>query len=114
MRWLAPRWNHSERITNGANDEPKRDFSLLSHTPLSNKRTDGTKTYHADKQSRLLRCTSDTGITDDTDGKTSGETGETDGETGTELDEAGVEGHGGGDWVGEIHNPRCGIIQDGG
>lgn len=72
---------------------------LARHSSLQQKSLMG-QTYHADKQSRLLRCTPDTGITDDTDGKTGGETGETDRETGTELDEAGVEGHGGGDWVG--------------
>lgn len=71
---------------------------FLSHSSPT-KRLMG-QTYHADKQSRLLRCTPDTGITDDTDGKTGGETGETDRETGTELDEAGVEGHGGGDCEG--------------
>jgi hypothetical protein len=47
---------------------------------------------HADKEARLLRCTPDTSIADNTDGKTSSETSETDGKTGTELDEAGKEG----------------------
>lgn len=46
---------------------------------------------HADEQSGLLRGTTDTSITDDTNRKASGKTGETDREAGTELDEAGEE-----------------------
>jgi hypothetical protein len=52
------------------------------------------RTYHTNEQPRLLCGTTNTGITDDSDGESCGETCETDGETGTELDEAGVEGHG--------------------
>lgn len=51
-------------------------------------------TYHTNEQPRLLRGTTNTSITNDTDRESGGETGETDGETGAELDEAGVEGHG--------------------
>ena len=52
------------------------------------------QTYHTNEQPRLLRGTTDTGVTDDSDGESSGETGETDRQTGTELDESSVEGHG--------------------
>lgn len=47
---------------------------------------------HADEEAGLLGSTTDTGITNDADGETSGETGETDSETGTELDETSVQG----------------------
>ena len=50
-------------------------------------------TYHADEETRLLRGTPDTSVTDDTDGEASSETRETDGQTGTELDEALVQRH---------------------
>jgi hypothetical protein len=53
---------------------------------------------HTDEQPRLLGSSSDTGVTDDTDGEPGGETGETDGETGSELDEAVEEGHWRDDW----------------
>lgn len=52
-------------------------------------------THHSDEEPGLLGGTTDTGVTDDTDGEAGCETGETDGETGAELDEASVEGHGG-------------------
>jgi hypothetical protein len=42
---------------------------------------------HSDEESGLLGGTTDTSVTNDTDGETSGKTSETDGETGTELDE---------------------------
>ena len=42
---------------------------------------------HADEESGLLGGTTDTGVTNNTDGETSGKTSKTDGETGTELDE---------------------------
>jgi hypothetical protein len=42
---------------------------------------------HADEESGLLSGTTDTGVTNNTDGETSGKTSKTDGETGTELDE---------------------------
>ena len=48
---------------------------------------------HSDEESGLLCSTTDTSVTNDTDGKTGSETGETDGETGTELDETSVESH---------------------
>lgn len=47
---------------------------------------------HADEQPGLLGGTTDTSITNDTDGETGGETGETDGQTSAELDEVGEEG----------------------
>jgi hypothetical protein len=47
---------------------------------------------HSDEESGLLSGTTDTGITNDTDGETSGETSKTDRETGTELDETSVQG----------------------
>lgn len=47
---------------------------------------------HSDEESGLLSSTTDTGITDNTDGETSGKTGKADGETSTELDETGVQG----------------------
>lgn len=47
---------------------------------------------HADKESGLLSSTTDTSITDNTDGETGGKTSKTDGETSTELDETSVEG----------------------
>jgi hypothetical protein len=47
---------------------------------------------HSNEESGLLSGTTDTGITDNTDGETSGETSKTDRETGTELDEASVQG----------------------
>uniref|UniRef100_A0A182QBB2 Uncharacterized protein n=1 Tax=Anopheles farauti TaxID=69004 RepID=A0A182QBB2_9DIPT len=43
---------------------------------------------HTDEQSRLLGSTTDTGVTDDTDGETGCQTRETDGQTSTEMDEA--------------------------
>ena len=49
---------------------------------------------HADEETRLLGGTTDTGVTDNTDSKPSGQTGQTDRETSTELDEACVERHG--------------------
>lgn len=42
---------------------------------------------HADKQTRLLSCATNTSVTDNTNGETSSETSETDSETSTELDE---------------------------
>jgi hypothetical protein len=50
---------------------------------------------HSDEDPRLLSDSTNTSITDDSDGETGGETGETDRKSGTELDETGVEGHGG-------------------
>ena len=47
---------------------------------------------HSDEETGLLRGSSDTSITDNTNGETGSETGETDGQTGTELDEAREEG----------------------
>ena len=52
-------------------------------------------TDHSDEQPGLLSRSPDTGVTNNSDGKTGGETGETDRETGSELDEPGVQGHGG-------------------
>jgi hypothetical protein len=46
---------------------------------------------HSDEQPGLLGGSSDTSVTDNSDGKTSSHTRETDGETSTELDEVGVE-----------------------
>ena len=46
---------------------------------------------HADEESGLLSGAADTGITDDTNRKTSSETSETNGKTGAKLDEACVE-----------------------
>jgi len=46
---------------------------------------------HADEESWLLGRTAHTGITDDTNGETSGQPSQTDGETSTELNEAGEE-----------------------
>lgn len=43
---------------------------------------------HTDEQSWLLGSTTDTGITDDTDGETGGQTGESYSQTSTEMDEA--------------------------
>lgn len=43
---------------------------------------------HTDEQSGLLGSTTDTGITDDTDGETGGQTGESYSQTSTEMDEA--------------------------
>lgn len=47
---------------------------------------------HADKETGLLGGTTDTGITDDTNGETSSKTSKTDRETSTELDESSIEG----------------------
>lgn len=47
---------------------------------------------HSDEQSWLLRGTSDTSVTDNTNGKTSSQTGQADGQSGTQLDESGVQG----------------------
>jgi hypothetical protein len=44
---------------------------------------------HSDKQPGLLSSSTDTSITDNSDGETSSHTGETDGETSTELNEVG-------------------------
>ena len=49
---------------------------------------------HTDEQSWLLGVTSDTSVTDDTNGKTSSQTGQTDGQTCTQLDEPGIQGLG--------------------
>lgn len=46
---------------------------------------------HSDEETGLLGSSSDTSITNNTDGKTSSETSETDRETGTKLNEASVE-----------------------
>lgn len=46
---------------------------------------------HTDEQSWLLGVTSDTSVTDNTNGKTSSQTGQTDSQTSTQLDEAGVQ-----------------------
>lgn len=46
---------------------------------------------HADEESGLLSGTTDTGVTNNADGETSGKTSKTDGETGTELDETSEE-----------------------
>ena len=42
---------------------------------------------HSDEQSRLLRSTTDTCVTNNANGEACSKTGETDGETGTKLDE---------------------------
>lgn len=47
---------------------------------------------HTDEQSWLLSGTSDTSVTNNTNGKTSSQTGQTDRQTGTQLDETGVQG----------------------
>lgn len=47
---------------------------------------------HADEESGLLSSTTDTGVTNNTDRKTSSHTGKTDSETSTELNETSVEG----------------------
>lgn len=49
---------------------------------------------HTNEETGLLGGTTDTSVTDNADGETSGETGETDRETGAELNETGVERHG--------------------
>lgn len=46
---------------------------------------------HSDEETGLLGSSSDTSITNNTDGKTSSETSETDRETSTKLNEASVE-----------------------
>lgn len=46
---------------------------------------------HADEKSWLLSSSTDTSVTDDTNGETGGQTSEADGETGTELDETSEE-----------------------
>jgi len=46
---------------------------------------------HSDEETRLLGSSSNTSITDNTNGETSSETSKTDRETSTELDESGVE-----------------------
>lgn len=46
---------------------------------------------HSNKETRLLSGSTDTGITNNTNGKTSSKTSETDGKTSTELDETGVQ-----------------------
>ena len=53
--------------------------------------------YHADEESWLLRCATDTSVTDDADGEASCETSQTDRETRAELDEALSERHALGD-----------------
>jgi hypothetical protein len=45
-------------------------------------------TYHADEETRLLRSSTDTSVTNDADGEASRETREADRETCAELDEA--------------------------
>lgn len=52
---------------------------------------------HTNEEPGLLGSSSDTSVTNDSNGESGGETGETDGETSSKLDESGVEGHGGGD-----------------
>ena len=49
---------------------------------------------HTHEQSWLLSGTSDTSVTNNTNGKTSSQTGQTDRQTGTQLDETGVQGLG--------------------
>lgn len=46
---------------------------------------------HSDEETRLLSSSSDTGITDDTNGKSSSKTSKTHRETSTELDKTSVE-----------------------
>jgi hypothetical protein len=48
---------------------------------------------HTDEQPWLLGSASHTGVTDDSNGESSGKTGKTDRKTSTELNEASVEGH---------------------
>jgi hypothetical protein len=43
--------------------------------------------YHSNEKTRLLRCSTDTSISNDTNGETSCETCETDGKTSAKLDE---------------------------
>lgn len=43
---------------------------------------------HSDEQTRLLGSSTDTGITDDSNGETSGKSGETDSQTSSQVDEA--------------------------
>jgi hypothetical protein len=50
-------------------------------------------TYHSDEQPGLLSSTTNTSVTDDTNGEASGKTSETDGETSAELNEALCQGH---------------------
>lgn len=60
---------------------------------------------HTDEQSWLLSSTSDTGVTNDTDGETCSQTGQTDRQTCTQLDESSVQSllllQGGGDQDGD-------------
>lgn len=49
---------------------------------------------HSDEETRLLSESTDTGITDNSNGETGSETGKTDRQTSTELNKAGEEGHG--------------------
>lgn len=48
---------------------------------------------HSDEKTGLLSASSDTGITNNTNGETSSETSKTDGQTSTKLNEASVESH---------------------
>lgn len=43
---------------------------------------------HSDEQARLLSCSTDTGISDDSDGETGGQAREADSETSSQMDEA--------------------------
>jgi hypothetical protein len=54
------------------------------------------ETYHADEEPGLLGGTTDTSVSDDANGESSGKTGKTDRETGTQLDESLRERHGDG------------------
>jgi len=58
---------------------------------------------HADEETGLLSSSTDTGVTNDTNGETSSETSETDRQTSTELDETSVEGHLLGKTIGDEH-----------
>ena len=50
---------------------------------------------HTDEQPRLLSGSSNSSVSNDSDGEPSGESSKSDGKTGSELNESEVEGHGG-------------------
>jgi hypothetical protein len=58
----------------------------------------GRNTCHSDEEPWLLRSAPDTGVSNNSNGKTCGETSETNGEASTELNETLEERHLRGDW----------------
>lgn len=85
---LTPERGLTDDILSGSGVQQQSDNQSVQTQHLGKDKNQD----HTDKQSWLLGSTTDTGVTNDTDGETSSQTGQTNRETSTQLDETGVQG----------------------